>query len=565
MSAPAAAAVRDWFWLALAALLLIATGLGLRDPWPADEPRFALVARDMVLSGDWLFPRVGGDLYEDKPPFYFWLLAAAYWLTGSLRASFLIPSFLAACGTLALVYDLARRLAGREAALAAALLLGCTVQFVMVARSAQIDATLCCLMTLSLYGLSRHLLLGPAWGWYFIGGVAAGLGVITKGVGFLPLLVLLPYGWLRARGFQPLPRFDGGARWGLVAVGFLAGIAVWLVPMLLAVAQSGEPSLVAYRDGILFQQTVERYASAWHHVRPWHYFLVQVMPLLWLPASLLLFWLVQRWKVAWQARDARVWLPLSWATLVLLFFSASAGKRGVYILPALPALIWAAAPHLPELFKRRGIHRASLVLGGVLLAIVAALVMLEASGHPKLRAEVAALGFDVAPPLYAFLGIGASAWVLAWRYRPLLAWPAVLACLMGVVSYGVTPKIDAQRSGRAFVERALSQVPRDRELAFVGAKEQFFLYLDRPVVNFGHGRWRERPREADDAARWLNAAPGRLLLAPQSMLKGCFERSPQRVVGITSRETWVLIHPPAEPLCAARGDPRRALRYLPTG
>src|SRR4026209_549541 len=37
----------DFLWLAALALLLIATGIGLRDPWPADEPRFALVAPDM--------------------------------------------------------------------------------------------------------------------------------------------------------------------------------------------------------------------------------------------------------------------------------------------------------------------------------------------------------------------------------------------------------------------------------------------------------------------------------------------------------------------------------------
>ena len=59
------------------AVLLMAVGLGMRDPWPADEPRFALIAQDMLRSGDWLIPRVGGDLYADKPPFFFWLLATA--------------------------------------------------------------------------------------------------------------------------------------------------------------------------------------------------------------------------------------------------------------------------------------------------------------------------------------------------------------------------------------------------------------------------------------------------------------------------------------------------------
>ena len=48
------------------ALLLLGLGIGLRDPWPSDEPRFALVAKQMVESGDWLFPHRGFELYSDK-------------------------------------------------------------------------------------------------------------------------------------------------------------------------------------------------------------------------------------------------------------------------------------------------------------------------------------------------------------------------------------------------------------------------------------------------------------------------------------------------------------------
>ena len=117
---------------------------------------------------------------------------------GSIRWSFLLPSFLAAGGILFLIYDFGRRLVSREAGLSAALITVCTLHFVMVMRGAQIDPVLCFLVTLSLYALLRHLLLGPAWGWYVIGGFVAGLGVITKGVGFLPLLVLIPFFLLRA-------------------------------------------------------------------------------------------------------------------------------------------------------------------------------------------------------------------------------------------------------------------------------------------------------------------------------------------------------------------------------
>lgn len=56
------------WWLLGIALVLLAAGIGLRDPWPADEPRFALIAKQMVDSGQWLFPFHGGEIYPDKPP-----------------------------------------------------------------------------------------------------------------------------------------------------------------------------------------------------------------------------------------------------------------------------------------------------------------------------------------------------------------------------------------------------------------------------------------------------------------------------------------------------------------
>ncbi len=546
----------DLLWLLLMLAVLVATGVGTRAPWPADEPRFALIARDMVATGDWLIPRVGGNLYQEKPPFFFWVLSVFYALTGSLKASFLLPSLFAAGTVLGLVYDLARRLWSSEAALAAAGTLAFTVQFVMTARSAQIDATLCALTTLSLYGLLRHLLLGPAWWWYFVGGLAAGLGVITKGVGFLPLLILIPYGVFRARRWGGIPSFPGGVKWAGVAVGFLLGVAVWLVPMLARVAGSNDPELKAYRDGILFQQTVERYASAWHHVKPWYYFLVEVIPPLWLPFSLLLIWLVPKWRQAWRDRDARVWLPLAWVLLAVLFFSLSSGKRGIYIFPALPAALLAAAPFLPALFKTPHTQRLSILLGALLVAgaIAAAIaggVSPEAIPLPSLT------------PIVVLAVISAAAWIIAWRYRPLLAWPAVLACLAVVWSYGITPLIDAERSGRGFIESVLAQVPASAEVAYVGYKEQFFLYADRPTVSFGHRRWVEGPQEAYDAAAWLAGAPGRVVLIEANTAKECFSRSPQREAGKTSGDRWLLVEAPADSACVARGDAGRARRYVP--
>jgi 4-amino-4-deoxy-L-arabinose transferase-like glycosyltransferase len=153
----------------------------------------ALVAQDMLRTGDWLIPRVGGDLYADKPPVFFWLMAASMAVTGSMRIGFLLPSLLAGLGATVLVYDLLRRVRGREVAFAGGLVLLLTFQFTWQARQAQIDAVLCLLTTLSLYGLLRHLVLGPAPGWYLAGWAAevparlwadlAAAGLIPSGAG----------------------------------------------------------------------------------------------------------------------------------------------------------------------------------------------------------------------------------------------------------------------------------------------------------------------------------------------------------------------------------------------
>ena len=559
---------RDVLWIVLFVALLIAAGYGLRDPWPADEPRFASLARDMVHSGNWLIPRVGGDLYQDKPPVFFWLLAASYWLFGSVRASFLLPSLLASLGVLLLVYDLGRRLHGREAGLLAALTLGCSLQFVITMRGAQIDGTLLLLSTLSLYGLCRHLLLGPHWRWYFVGGVAAGVGVITKGVGFLPLLAILVYAAMRGRGWAglaiPGDEARSRLRWALAPLGLLIGMSLWGLPMLTAVATSADPALVAYRDELLVQQTVTRYTAAWHHVRPWYYFLVDVIPTLWVPLSLLSFWLVPRWLADCRARRAEVGLFLGWAALVVLFFSLSPGKRGIYILPALPALALAAAAHLPEVLRLRRVGIASLVLAGLFAIAGLALSIAYLLGQPAALQLVDDARVPTAAPLLAFTALALIGWWQASRRLAVAAWPLVLAALTVCWGFGIAPHLNGVRSARAFMSGVLSQVPKESQLGLVAYKEQFLLYLNRETVNFGHRRWLEGNREAFDAAWWLAESADRVLLVPGELLKPCF-LSPATTLripaGVTSAESWWLVSGQPLASCVAAGDSLRVIPY----
>ncbi|HXW11052.1 MAG TPA: glycosyltransferase family 39 protein, partial [Steroidobacteraceae bacterium] len=487
--------VLDLLWLFGLALLMMGAGFGLRDPWPADEPRFALIAQDMLRSGDWLVPRVGGDLYADKPPLYFWAMAASMALTGSTRLGFLLPSLLSGLGVLGLVYDLLRRLRGRDVALAGAFVLLLTFQFVWQARQAQIDATLLFLTTLSLYGLLRHLFAGPALGWFFVGWAAAGLGVITKGVGFLPLLALIPFAVLRTRGW-PAAVSARDPRWWLGPVFFLAAIGAWFVPMMLLTSAGGE--LLAYRNEILFQQTVTRYAEAWHHHEPPWYYLTNVVPVLWLPLIALVPWLWPRWRRALSgagapdSRDTFVAVLLAWVVIVLLFFSFSSGKRGVYVLPAVPALAMAAGPWLPELLLRRvGTQRLAFGLAAPLAITITLAAVYFAFADDATNRAVATYGLSPATPL-AIAGVAGLGALVLFRVRDgWLAYASTLAAVLVTVGFVVYPQIDAVRSGRAFMQR-VADASRDlEELALVGSKEQYLLHLPRPSVNFGHARWRE--------------------------------------------------------------------------
>jgi 4-amino-4-deoxy-L-arabinose transferase-like glycosyltransferase len=552
---------RDLAWLIGLCLLAIATGVGLRDPWPADEPRFALIARDMVATGNWLIPQVGGDVYAEKPPFFFWIVGAFYWLTGSLRTALLLPGVLGGMGVVMLTYDLARRLWNRTIGFAAALMLLASVQFVWQARQGQIDATLCFFTTLSLYGLLRHLLLGPAWRWYLIGWAAAGFGVITKGVGFLPLLILVPYAVACGQGWTGVARQQTG-RWWLGPVAMLAAILVWLAPML--IAAEGDPRLAAYRNEILFGQTIQRYTDAWHHRQPVWYFLVDVIPIMWLPLVAVAPWLWRNWRATWAARDARVLLPLAWVALGLLFFSASTGKRGVYVLPLLPAFVLACSPFIPGLLERRGPRNViyGLACAASALALAAAAYLAVDDGQRTKLLDT--YGIEGVGPSLA-MGLGSALiCILARPRRAFAAYGGVLLCVLLVVSFWVNPAMNDMRSGAAFMRRVQTLAPPDRELGMLAYKEQYLLFLERPAVNFGHSRWRDFDQEAADAAAWLAEAPAsRTLLVDERARTHCFSTATLQPVGVANRLQWLLATGQPDAECVARGRLRAARTYSP--
>ena len=519
------------------AVLLLGLGIGLRDPWPSDEPRFALVAHWMVEHGQWLFPHRGHELYPDKPPVFMWLEALAYLLTRSWRVAFLLPSLLAGLGALALVYDLTRRLWNHRSALLAAITLLVTIHFTYQMRNAQIDPLLLGWITLANYGLLRHLLLGPAWRWFAVGCFFAGVGVATKGVGVLALLMLVPYVVARRGGWQHLARPSGGWRWAGGVAMFLLPILAWLLPMLLVARADGDPQHAAYVQNILFGQTVHRYATPTGHLHSPFYFL-GIIAVDWLPLSLLLPWALPAWWRRLQRRDARFLLPLGWIVLILLFFSISPGKRDVYILPALPMAALALAPLLPGLLRRRGVRLAVFALTlllSALLTLGAALALLR---HPAWALKIEQ---SLDPRIWCLgLAIGTAGLVIAAltrvRRAPLgwVLFAGVLWSLYGLWGY---PMLNGDRSARDVMVRARAIAGPQASIGLLAWKEQNLLMAQGPVTEFGFLKpW---PQQYVEAVAWLRQDPAqRWIFSLDTAMGACVDRRRATYAGHANRREW---------------------------
>ncbi|SDX92759.1 Dolichyl-phosphate-mannose-protein mannosyltransferase [Pseudomonas sp. NFACC08-1] len=462
------------------ALIMVGAGLGWRQPMNVDEERFLGVALEMLQNGSWFIPHRAGEIYADKPPLFMWTVALFVQLTHLPKVALYLPALLAGAVTTACLYDLGRRLWGRRVGVIAALLFLATYQTYSILRTGQIDGFLALWTILGIYGLCRHMLLGPAWRWYYVACAAMGLGIISKGVGFLPVLLLIPYAYALRKGWKGVVAMPGQAgRWWLGLLVALVAIALWLGPLLMIVSQGSADSL-AYAQEILFKQTAGRYANAWEHREPFWYFFVQVIPKYWLPIVFMLPWLVPAWRKQLLKHDGRVLVLLGWVLLVLVFFSLSSGKRKLYIFPALPALILVVAPLVPWMLR---------------------------------------CWFGARPRGRRVFNVLAALWLCAWLVR-------------GFVEphkEGINPHQTLMRDVAGMTSNA--------ELVLVGWREGHWLFARQPIVHFGF----YNGNALEQSATWLRSHPRAFALVPARDLARCYDPQKARRAGDTSRAEWFLV------------------------
>src|SRR5690606_38065267 len=125
--------------------------------WPADEPRFGEVAREILQTGNWLVLHVNGEPYMEKPPLFCWLIAIVSAPFGDVSEfTARMPSIAAALVTVLFTFLITARMTGSRQALMAALVLMTASRFWWQARTAQIDMVLTACLTVAFYAFWRH-------------------------------------------------------------------------------------------------------------------------------------------------------------------------------------------------------------------------------------------------------------------------------------------------------------------------------------------------------------------------------------------------------------------------
>lgn len=325
-------------WIKSAAVLLLAAiifsvNVSGYDLWPPDEPRYALVAREMLNSGDYFLPKVNNEGYKEKPPLFFWCIAACAELTGSVSPlSARMPSILAALAVLIFTALLARELFSDRIALWSLLILMTTQRFWWNARFGQIDMLLTACLTAGLYMYWRWEKTGRK-GWILLFYLFMAAGLFSKGPGVLvfPVLFVLTRTWRSPHRMRHWIGLAAGCSFCILLY------ALWAVPAHLSFAQEAGSDAGAVLGSNLLRQTLGRFFLGVSHANwPWYY--LTTLPVDWLPWTLFLPWVIH-WVWTHRKDTPAISFLLSWTLPVFIFFTIAIGKRGVYLLPLFPA--WA--------------------------------------------------------------------------------------------------------------------------------------------------------------------------------------------------------------------------------
>jgi len=296
-------------------LFLFFNNLGSTALWDPDEPRQAIMAREMIQRGDYIHPYLNGIPYLEKPPFYPWMIIIASKIKGKVdEFSSRLPAAISATMLLFITYYLGCIIVDNYTGFLSALILATNYQFLSNARESVMDMTFALFIGLTI--LCNFLAIKKnKRALFIISFIPASLGILTKGPAGLAIPALTTFFYLISQ--KKLKKYFFSFVAGCILACLIASIWFFL---------AGEEY---FREFIL-RQNITRYTKAFDHKESYFYYFHKLF-FNFLPWSILLPFSI------YYAYKKKIWLPLIWFIATFLFYEFSKSKRAIYLLSLYPA------------------------------------------------------------------------------------------------------------------------------------------------------------------------------------------------------------------------------------
>lgn len=464
------------------ALCLFLLGNGRHSLWDRDEARFASASRQMLVSGDWVVPRLNDTNRYDKPILIYWLQAAAMKLAGPNETGARLPASIAGAFTVLMVYLLGLGLgAGRRGALLAAVMAMSAALLFVVSKASTTDSVLVATVVGMMLLYWEQQRRGFSWWRHVAFWVAMGLSALVKGpVGPLVVFfaIICEYIWNMVLGFKstraPCSAIPA-LRFLIYALRIGAGVLVFLavcLPWAIAAqrATGGEFFKVAIGHHVIDRMSTPLEG----HKGPFVYYIPVVLGGIFPWTAVALIGL----RYAWRARALpQIRFLWCWFLPAFVVFSLVSTKLPHYVAPLLPAIalmsgLWFQC-HTENMFGR-GWWRAGAVLVSA-IGIAAMGVLIWITWFLKYSTiAVPAIALAVA------IGFGScrGAWEW-WRRRPspaLTVWAGTMLVVAVIAMLWLLPAFESTRPSRTLVEWVKKNAPPNTRLIAAEFREPSLVF-----------------------------------------------------------------------------------------
>ena len=364
------------------------------------ESNYALTAKEMVLSGNWISPQIYGHFWYDKPIMAYWLIASGFKLFGftEFGARF-FPAVTGLLGLLLATWG-GKKLYSEKVGFYSGVILLTTIQFFLISKSVLTDGALFFFFNGAL--LFFYLAYASANKNYYYGTYAfSALATLTKGpIGFLlpGLIIVLFFVW--ERNWQELRR----AKIITGTLLFLAIAGPWYIAMtylhpdfigsflgthnFLRATQSEHP-----RDNVIYYYLVINILA----FSPWIGFVPGMLKNLVRKAD------------KWVIPAAREKFLLLWVFVVFFFYQNMATKYITYTYPILLPLAYLVAAYFDKEKERLSV-KATLIYNAVFFGILSAAAQWIKGNKPELVNDIGQTFILVTVCFLLYLGVCIVIW-----------------------------------------------------------------------------------------------------------------------------------------------------------